>query len=60
LQHFILTIKWFATANLLNAWPCLLTCGPWPPETVLKKGQHLRWVLACACPDKLDFISDLS
>ena len=32
----ILTIKWFATANLLNACPCLLTCGLWPPETILK------------------------
>ncbi len=32
----ILTIKWFATANLLNACPCLLTCGLWPLETILK------------------------
>jgi hypothetical protein len=31
----MLTIKWSATANLLNACPCLVACGLRPPETVL-------------------------
>jgi len=36
-------------ANLLNA--CLRV------KTLQQTGRHTRWKVACACPDKLCFVS---